>query len=220
MKRPRLGIMGGTFDPIHYGHLLAAEWTREQFSLREVVFVPCGVPPHKPEGTDASAQDRYQMTLLATESNPHFLVSRREIDRQGPSYSLETVMEFREEKGSDWEVFFISGVDAVKELLTWREPDRLLELCQFVAVTRPGFQPQELEEKLGRERARRIHLLPVPGVMVSSTEVRERVRRGLSIRYLTPDPVREYIAKHRLYVNQGEGRGVEGMTHEAAKKGS
>lgn len=203
----RLGIMGGTFDPIHYGHLLAAEWAREEFRLQEVIFVPCGVPPHKPEGAEASAEDRYQMTLLATEPNPHFSASRREVEREGPSYSVETVLEFREEKGKDWEVFFITGVDAVRELLTWREPDRLLGLCQFIAVARPGFEARELEEKLGQERVKRIHLLPVGGVMVSSTEIRERVQRGLSLRYLTPEPACEYIVAHKLYVNPSQGEG-------------
>lgn len=198
----RLGVMGGLFDPIHYGHLLAAEWAREAMSLGEVVFVPCGIPPHRPEGAVASGQDRYRMTVLATQANPYFTVSRLELERSGPSYSVDTVRQLRQERGGDCEIFFITGVDAVRELLTWKEPDRLLELCEVVAVARPGFEPRELEEKLGEERARRIHLLPVGGMMVSSTEIRERVRLGLSIRYLTPEPVCEYIAAQRLYVNR------------------
>lgn len=209
MKGLRLGIMGGTFDPVHYGHLLAAEWAREEFRLREVIFVPCGAPPHRPLESVSPAEDRYQMVLLATQTNANFSVSRRELEREGPSYSVETVLELKERRGDEWEMFFITGVDAVKELLTWKEPDRLLGLCEFIAVTRPGFPPQELEERLGRERMERVHLLPVPGVMVSSTEVRERVRRGLSLRYLTPEPVRGYILGHGLYVNRVQGQGVQ-----------
>lgn len=209
MKELRLGVMGGTFDPIHYGHLLAAEWAGEEFCLSEVIFVPCGVPPHKPPEGITPAEDRYQMVLLATQTNPNFSVSRQEVEREGPSYSVETVLELKERRGQEWEIFFISGVDAVKELLTWKEPDRLLGLCQFIAVTRPGFAPRELEERLGEERMKRVHLLPVPGVMVSSTEVRERIRRGLSLRYLTPEPVREYIVRRGLYVNPVRGQGVQ-----------
>jgi nicotinate-nucleotide adenylyltransferase len=194
--------MGGTFDPIHYGHLLAAERAREEFSLAEVVFVPCGAPPHKPEGCEASAEDRHRMTVLATEGNPNFSVSRREVERPGPSYSVATVEEFKTERGPDWDIFFITGVDAVRDLLTWKDPDRLLQLCRFIAVTRPGFQPQELEARLGVDRFRRIYLLPVAGVMVSSTEVRDRARRGLSLRYLTPAAVCEYIVAQQLYLNQ------------------
>ena len=203
----RLGIMGGTFDPIHYGHLLAAELAREKFRLAEVVFVPCGIPPHKPEGTVASSEERYEMTVLATHSNPRFTVSHREVGRVGPSYSVETVWELGEERGKECGLFFITGVDAVSELLTWREPDRLLELCELIAVTRPGSQPQELEEILGQERMKRIHVLTVGGVIVSSTEIRERLREGLSVRYLTPTAVCEYIEEHKLYMNLAEEAG-------------
>lgn len=191
--------MGGTFDPIHYGHLIAAEEARHKFNLSQVIFVPCGIPPHKKDYKVTAAEHRYAMTLLATASNPYFSVSRVEIDRPGPSYAVDTIKIFRKQFGEDVELFFITGLDAVLEVLTWKNPDELVRLCHFIAVTRPGYDAQKLQEQLPAHYLDRISLLAIPGVDISSTMIRERVRKGEPIRYLTPDAVCDYIAKHRLY---------------------
>ncbi len=191
--------MGGTFDPIHYGHLLAAEEARFRFALSQVLFVPCGIPPHKKPYEVTPAEHRYAMTVLATADNPYFRVSRIEIDRPGPSYSVDTVRLLREQFGGETELFFITGLDAVLEILTWRNPDDLIRLCQLIAVTRPGYDAHRLREVLPPHYLERVHLLVIPGMDISSTMIRERVRRGEPIRYLTPDAVCDYIAKHGLY---------------------
>ncbi|MFA0756452.1 MAG: hypothetical protein YPKNTGVA_001973 [Candidatus Fervidibacter sp.] len=195
--------MGGTFDPIHYGHLVAAEEARHRFGLACVMFVPCGQPPHKKTYAVTPAEHRYAMTLLATASNPHFVVSRLEIDRPGPSYSVDTVRLLRQQF-PDAELFFITGADAVLEILTWKDSDELIGLCRFIAVTRPGYDLQQLE-RLPAHYLERIMPLAIPGVDISSTLIRERVRRGEPIRYLTPDAVCDYIAKHGLYRSEVTG---------------
>lgn len=191
--------MGGTFDPIHYGHLIAAEEARYKFNLSQVIFVPCGIPPHKKDYKVTTAEHRYAMTLLATASNPYFSVSRVEIDRPGPSYAVDTIKIFREQFCEGVELFFITGLDAVLEVLTWKNPDELVRLCHFIAVTRPGYDAQKLQERLPAHYLDRISLLAIPGIDISSTMIRERVRKGEPIRYLTPDVVCDYIAKHGLY---------------------
>lgn len=197
--------MGGTFDPIHYGHLLAAEEARFRFRLQRVIFIPCGLPPHKEPHTITPAEHRYAMVVLATASNPFFTVSRIEIDRPGPSYSVETVRAFRERFGQGTELFFITGADAVLEILTWKDNKELIGLCRFIAVTRPGYDLRQLKEQLPPDYLERITPLLIPGADISSTLIRDRVRRGEPIRYLTPDPVCDYIAKHRLYSVNREG---------------
>lgn len=191
--------MGGTFDPIHYGHLIAAEEARFVFGLSQVIFVPCGIPPHKKPYKVTSPEHRYAMTILATENNPHFIVSRVEIDRPGPSYTVDTVKIFRQQFGNRVELFFITGLDAVLEILTWKSHEELIHLCHFIAVTRPGYDASKLQKSLPAAYLERIDLLTIPGMDISSTMIRERVRRGQPIRYLTPDPVCHYIAKHQLY---------------------
>ncbi len=191
--------MGGTFDPIHYGHLLAAEEARYRFGLSQVIFVPCGTPPHKKTYEVTPAEHRYAMTVLATASNQYFAVSRVEIDRPGPSYAVDTVKIFRHQFGERSELFFITGIDAVLEILTWKSHDELIQLCRFIAVTRPGYDAQKLREKLPPSYLTKIDLLVIPGLDISSTMIRERVRKGEPIRYLTPDAVCDYIVKHGLY---------------------
>ena len=193
----RLGIMGGTFDPIHYGHLVAAEEARLRLGLDHVSFVPCGRPPHKKDYDVTSPEHRYAMTLIATCTNPCFDTSRLELEREGPSYSVDTVRQFRA-ADADVQLFFITGADAVRELLTWRQPEELATLCRLIAVTRPGYDLGSLEPELGA-LARSVSALEAPGVNISSTEIRQRVARGESIRYLTPEAVEAYIAKHDLY---------------------
>jgi nicotinate-nucleotide adenylyltransferase len=191
--------MGGTFDPIHFGHLVAAEEARLRFGLDEVVFVPCGTPPLDKHYDVTSAEDRYAMVLLATCDNPHFSVSRVELERPGPSYTIDTVRRFKQEHPPETSLFFITGADAVLDILSWHRNGELIEECQFIAATRPGYDLSQLEERLGRRHAARIEVLQVPGIEISSTEIRQRVREGKPARYLTPDLVWRYIEKLGLY---------------------
>ncbi len=208
----RVGLMGGTFDPIHHGHLLVAEEARDQFAIDLIIFVPNGRPPHKKDYEITDPEHRYNMCLLATASNPAFIVSREEIDRPGPSYTIDTIRAFRRYLGPGVELFFITGADAVLELPTWRAPDAILNEAQVVAVHRPGFDLRRLAEELGEQRASKIRTLEVPGVEISSTEIRRRVAEGRSVKYMVPEPVEAYIKKMQLYskphaaasVGQGE----------------
>lgn len=195
----RLGIMGGTFDPIHYGHLLMAEEARQAFALDDVVFVPNGRPAHKKAYLVSSPEERYAMTLLATGSNPCFSASRIEIERPGPSYTIDTLREFRRLYPDLDALYFITGADAVLEILTWHESDNLARECQFIAVTRPGFVLDQLHDLVDTEFLDRVHYLPIPNIEISSTDIRRRVREGRSIKYLTPEPVEAYIHQQGLY---------------------
>jgi nicotinate-nucleotide adenylyltransferase len=203
--REAVGIMGGTFDPIHFGHLLAAEEARRCFGLARVIFVPNGVPPHKKQYQVTPAQWRYEMVVLATASNPAFETSRVELDRPGPSYAVDTVQAFRMELGAEAGIYFITGADAMLEILTWREPRRLAEMCEFVAAMRPGYDLRRVEEALGPELRERVRWLELPGVDISSTELRRRAGAGESLRYLTAQAVARYIEAKGLYREQGIG---------------
>ena len=195
----RLGIMGGTFDPIHYGHLLMAEEAQQAFALDEVVFVPNGRPAHKKAYLVSSPEDRFAMTRLATASNPHFSASRMEVDRSGMSYTIDTLRQFRALYPKLEELYFITGADAVLEILTWHEYDQLVQECRFIAVTRPGFVLEQLSTIISAEFLSRVSFLPIPGLEISSTDIRQRVHEGRSIKYLTPEPVEAYIEQHGLY---------------------
>ena len=194
-----IGIMGGTFDPIHYGHLVAAEEARVRFGMERVIFVPNGHPPHKKGYAVTSAEQRYEMVVLATASNHYFETSRVEIDRSGPSYSVDTVRAFDERFGTETKLYLITGVDAVLELRTWHEPEELVRRCELVAVTRPGYDPGCLRAALSPEMLARTHLLDMPRVDISSTELRERVAAGKPLRYLTAEAVVGYIQERGLY---------------------
>jgi len=194
-----VGIMGGTFDPIHFGHLVAAEEARTRFSLTRVVFVPSGVPPHKKAYDVTCAEHRYNMVVLATASNRWFETSRVELDRPGPSYTADTVEQFRSRLGADARLYFITGADAILELPTWHDPQRILEACDLIAVTRPGYDLGRMERALGAKTVGRVHPLHAPGLDISSTELRRRATLGESLRYLTPRPVERYIEAHQLY---------------------
>jgi nicotinate-nucleotide adenylyltransferase len=194
----RLGLFGGTFDPVHTGHLVIAEVARYTLSLDQVIFVPAGDPPHKGEDVTA-AEHRYEMALLATAPNEAFVVSRRELERSGPSYSLTTIQEYRREIGPEGALFFIAGVDTVLEIQTWYRWREVLRECRFAALARPGFELSSLLAALPEELRERIDLLPAPALVVSSTELRARAGRGEPIRYLVPEPVEVYIRKHALY---------------------
>jgi nicotinate-nucleotide adenylyltransferase len=191
----RLGVMGGTFDPIHHGHLVAASEVAHLFSLEEVVFVPTGQPWQKDVREVTPAEDRYLMTVVATASNPRFSVSRVDIDRPGPTYTIDTLRSLRAERGDAAELFFITGADALAQILTWRDADELGRLAHFVGCTRPGHT---LDDP-GLPDAN-VSLVEIPALAISSTECRERAGRGEPVWYLVPDGVVQYIAKRRLYV--------------------
>jgi len=186
--------MGGTFDPIHHGHLAAANEAGHAFALDEVVFVPTGQPWQKSDRPIAPAQDRYLMTVIATAANPLFSVSRMEIDRPGDTYTIDTLRELRGQRGPDAEFFFIIGADSLSGLHTWRDPEELLKLAHFVGLTRRGHQLAP--NALGSEA---FTLLEMPAMEISSSICRERVRAGLPLRYLVPDGVISYISKRGLY---------------------
>jgi nicotinate-nucleotide adenylyltransferase len=193
LKR-RVGIMGGTFDPIHHGHLVAASEVAGRFALDEVVFVPAGKPWQKAGVAVSSAEDRYLMTVIATASNPRFGVSRVDLDRDGPTYAVDTLRDLRDLYGPDTDLFFITGADALQKILSWRDVDKLFELAHFVGVTRPGFILSD--DHLPDDA---VSLVQVPAMAISSTDCRVRVAAGEPIWYLVPDGVVQYIAKRRLY---------------------
>jgi nicotinate-nucleotide adenylyltransferase len=195
----RVAVLGGTFDPIHHGHLFAAEEVAARLGLPRVIFMPCGQPPHKTRGDLSPAADRHEMAVLATASNPRFEVSRLEIERDGPSYTIDTLSALRRTLGQAAEVYFIAGADAVLEIMTWKQPDAVLAECRMVAVHRPGYDLAQLATVLGPERAARIQPVAVHTLDISATDLRRRVREGRSLRYLTPEPVIEYIAQRGLY---------------------
>lgn len=198
----RIGIMGGTFDPIHIGHLVCAEEARMQFGLDTVIFMPAGHPALKPD-TITSAEDRYLMTVLATASNPNFQVSRLEIDRPGLTYTIDTIRTLKEQYPNS-ELFFITGADAVFEILSWKDAEELSTLVTFIAATRPGYDLHAAEKDHGQAIALfKIEYIVVPALAVSSTDLRARCAAGKDIRYLTLDTVAGYIAKNRLYQTEG-----------------
>ena len=193
----RLGVMGGTFDPVHHGHLVTAEEALAQFELDRVIFVPTGRPWMK-EGREVSpAEDRYLMTVIATASNPRFSVSRVEIEREGPTFTVETLRALAEEH-PDAELFFITGADAMLEILHWKDPEEVLSLAGFIAATRPGYDLSHFEAEQAASRAR-VTVMQVPALAISSTDVRERIGQGRPIRYLVPEGVKSYIEKAGLY---------------------
>jgi nicotinate-nucleotide adenylyltransferase len=191
----RVGIMGGTFDPIHHGHLVAASEVAVRFDLDEVVFVPTGEPWQKVDEKVSSAEDRYLMTVIATASNPRFTVSRVDIDRGGPTYTIDTLRDLRRLHGQGAELFFITGADALDKILSWKEVDEMFALAHFVGVTRPGFD-LHVDHLPDHE----VSLVQVPAMAISSTDCRSRVAAGQPVWYLVPDGVVQYIAKRHLYL--------------------
>jgi nicotinate-nucleotide adenylyltransferase len=189
----KVGIMGGTFDPIHHGHLVAASEVAYRFALDQVVFVPTGQPWQKGSIT-SPAEDRYLMTVIATASNPQFHVSRVDIDRDGPTYTVDTLRDLRHEFGADTELFFITGADALEKILSWKDADELFELAHLIGVTRPGFPLSDAHLP-----ADSVSLVQVPAMAISSTDCRARVAVGKPIWYLVPDGVVQYITKRKLY---------------------
>ncbi|WP_077088679.1 nicotinate-nucleotide adenylyltransferase [Mycobacterium rhizamassiliense] len=197
--RRRLGVMGGTFDPIHYGHLVAASEVADLFDLDEVVFVPSGQPWQKTREVSA-AEDRYLMTVIATASNPRFSVSRVDIDRVGPTYTKDTLQDLRA-VNPDSELFFITGADALSSILSWQGWEVLFELARFVGVSRPGYElhHEHITGVLGELAKDALTLVEIPALAISSTDCRERAVERRPLWYLMPDGVVQYVSKRRLY---------------------
>jgi len=201
----KIGIMGGTFNPIHYGHLVTAEEALKQFNLDKVIFIPTGMPPHKISGILASAEDRYLMTVIATASNKDFFVSRIEIDREGKSYTIDTLHELKRIFGENVTLYFITGADAILEILYWKNTNEITHLCKFIAATRPGYDISKIEElkkklfKNMKDFKENIFLMEIPALAISSTDIRRRIKSSRPINYLLPEGVCNYLLKHELY---------------------
>ncbi|PWV85175.1 nicotinate-nucleotide adenylyltransferase [Prauserella marina] len=193
MSSRRIGVMGGTFDPVHHGHLVAASEVQNRFGLDEVIFVPTGQPWQKVDRVVSKAEDRYLMTVIATASNPVFSVSRVDVDREGQTFTVDTLRDLHTEYPDD-ELFFITGADALEQILTWRDADELFKYAHFIGVTRPGYQLDDHHLPKGK-----VSLVEVTAMAISSTGVRERVGSGEPVWYLVPDGVVRYIDKRRLY---------------------
>ena len=198
----RVGVMGGTFDPIHNGHLVAGSEVADLFDLDLVLFVPTGQPWQKHHRAVSKAEDRYLMTVIATAANPSFLVSRVDIDRQGPTYTVDTLADVRQQF-PDAELFFITGADALNKIVTWRDWESMFDMANFIGVTRPGYELTTDNKKLQKELAAgRLKLVEIPAMAISSTDCRERAESGRPVWYLVPDGVVQYIAKHDMYRSQ------------------
>lgn len=205
-RRLRLGIMGGTFDPIHNGHLVAGSEVADMFGLDTVVYVPTGQPWQKRDRGVSAAEDRYLMTVIATASNPRFTVSRVDIDREGDTFTVDTLHDIRAEY-PDAELFFITGADALERIVTWRDWEGMFDLAHFVGVTRPGHDLDGVRETLAREIERgTLSLVEIPAMAISSTDCRERAASGRPVWYLVPDGVVQYIGKHGMYRERPDGR--------------
>ncbi len=204
----RVGVMGGTFDPIHHGHLVAASEVASLFDLDEVVFVPTGQSWQKDNRLVSPAEDRYLMTVIATASNPRFTVSRVDIDRGGPTYTVDTLRDLRAERAPGAEFFFITGADALEQIFTWEKADELFEMAHFVGCTRPGHHLADPGLPVGKAS-----LVEIPALAISSTACRERVRRGEPVWYLVPDGIVQYINKRGLYRDPADAGTHVGRPH-------
>ncbi len=191
----KIAIMGGTFNPIHYAHLLSAEQVREGLDYHKILFVPAARPPHKFQPDIVSAEHRYQMVKLATAQNPYFEVSRIELDREGPSYTIQTIKTLRQQYGKTTELAWIIGADSLIEYKIWKDFDEVLKQCTLIATTRPNYDlelvPSEIRE--------RVKTFRITGFDMSATEIRNRIRNNVSVRYLVPEAVAAYIDQHKLY---------------------
>ena len=198
----RIGISGGTFDPIHHGHLIIAEYVADKFNLDKVLFIPSGTPPHKNEREVTPAMDRYNMVCDAVSGNPRFEASNIEVERPGYTFTVDTLMALKEKLDAGTQLFFIVGADVVRDLPTWREPQKVFALCSFIAVLRPGYDSEGFEKQMEFLQSRysaKIYSTEAPLIDISSTAIRERVRNALSIKYLVPESVENYVVKNKLY---------------------
>lgn len=187
----RIGILGGTFNPVHVGHLVLAEEAKEKLNLDKVIFAPAYIPPHKKDEELADANDRFKMVELAIRGNPCFEVSAFEIDAKTTSYSVETLKEFKKKYGEETKLFFITGADSLGELFSWKEIDEIFKLSQFIVANRPGYEITNVPEN--------VDVVTITPLEISSSQIRKKIKEGKSIRYLVPEPVREYIIARRLY---------------------
>jgi nicotinate-nucleotide adenylyltransferase len=202
-KVVKIGILGGTFNPVHCGHLLIAEVVREQYCLDKVLFIPSGNPPHKQLSVVAQAEHRYEMVRCAVNSNPFFEASRIEIDRKGYTYTVDTLKALKNIYGQDTSIYFIIGADVIPELVTWKSFREVFGLCEFIAVLRPGFGKETLLAEISRLTELQnvvIHTADAPMIDISSTDIRDRVATGKTIKYMVPQCVEEYILKNRLFL--------------------
>ncbi|MCT4606360.1 MAG: nicotinate-nucleotide adenylyltransferase [Marinisporobacter sp.] len=201
-EHTRIGIMGGTFDPIHYGHLVIAEQIRCEYNLEKVIFIPAGTPPHKSNLRVTDSKHRYFMTILATITNPYFEVSKIELESEEVSYTIHTIEKLKKVYREDTDLYFITGADAICELDTWKNVERLTKLCKFIAATRPGLERSQVDAKINELKETynaSIGKIDLPALAISSTDIRNRIREGQSIKYLLPEPVEYYIYKNNLY---------------------
>ncbi len=201
-----LGIMGGTFDPIHNGHLILAQEALKDFQLDHVVFVPSGIPPHKDEEKVTPAEERYMLTVLATVENPNFSVHRFELEREDRSYTIHTLEYFNEILPTGSELFFITGLDTVLDIMTWKDYERVLDLCKFICAKRPDFSFEELDNNIIKKCPKikeRVKYMEIPLMQISSTDIRNRCKDNRSIKYLVPSNVEEYIKKKGLFQQEG-----------------
>jgi nicotinate-nucleotide adenylyltransferase len=219
----RIGLLGGTFDPIHYGHLVVAEEVRSGLGLAEMIFIPAGEPPHKQEDIITPARHRLAMLELALASNPHCSISLVDVEREGPSYTVDTLRLLRRKWGSQADMFFVIGWDSLEELSGWREPEALLEqLTRLVAVQRPGYEEAPeyragLEQRLPNLK-QRLLTMAAPQLEISATDLRQRVAEGRPIKYQLPEAVERYIAQHGLYRQRTEGRESSNPWHSCISK--
>jgi len=199
-----IGVMGGTFDPIHNGHLIVAEEVRVRLDLAEILFVPAGLPWLKTDRAISAAEHRMQMVRLAVEDKPYFKLCAVEIERTGPSYTVDTIAELQSQFGAGAQLFFILGWDSLAELPQWREPSRLIKLCYLVAVPRPGYPLPDLKalEAVIPGLSQRVTLMAKPEIDISASVIRNRGAQGLSIHHLVPGPVERYIKEHKLYLTK------------------
>ncbi len=207
----RLGIMGGTFDPIHYGHLVTAEQAREALDLDIVLFMTAGAPAFKLDRSVSDAEDRYAMTVLATAANPSFIASRLEIDREGTTYTVDTLRCLREHYPENVKLHFITGADAILDIVTWHDADDIARLATLIAATRPGYDIARAKARIESSGIEfDVRYIQIPALSISSTNIRERVRAGKSIRYLTSESVLGFIRKNALYTDEPDNQAREG----------
>lgn len=198
----KIAIMGGTFDPVHFGHLITAETVRIEQNFEAVIFIPSGIPPHKIKMNITHGCHRYNMLKLAVSSNPYFMVSRIELDREGNTYTIDTISDINRKLNYKTEVYFITGADAILEIPTWKDPARLLSTCKFIAVSRPGYDRNKLCSGIDALKVKyscSIEIVDVPAFDISSTQIREKIVSEKSIRYFVPESVEQYIMDNNLY---------------------
>lgn len=201
LNKQKIGIMGGTFDPVHYGHLVIAESARSEFGLEKIIFIPTGEPPHKKAYRITDAEDRYNMVQMAIADNDNFAISRIEIERPGPSYTVDTLMQLHS-LHPEIDPYIITGADAIVEILTWKNVSFIAALCHFIAATRPGYSLDRLNQEINGLPPvirQKILTIEIPGVAISSTEIRKRLAENKPISYLLPGQVEKYIRQKKLY---------------------